>query len=436
MPSPGGMPIWKMTMSSPSGPKWAGRESMDAFREAHEKWNAMPWVNTISTSADGQAVYFDNSTVGNLSAGTIAEWQTASQSDPLVRQAYGARGLLVLDGSKKQNDFVDGGAPVPGTVPFSERPLIARSDYVFNSNDSYWLSSPREPRTGHSPLYGPVGTERSRRTRMNIVHLEDDAARGEDGKWSLDEVQGTILSNRSLAAHLFKSELVAACEESASEVMGPACEVLKAYNGHLDLDSPGAVLFRQWLEIHRSLSRKARSPEYSTAFSPEDPVGTPSGLQDKARALQALEAAVAKLTENGLGLDANLSEVQLAWRGDRLVAVHGGHGLEGVANLIHTGSRNDTFGPRPDGSAYGEARQEPGLRYQVNAGTSFIMTLEFGADGPRAEAFLTYGQSGVPMSEHFHDQTELFSKKEWRKIRFSKEDVEAGLVERMTVSGN
>ena len=46
-------------------------KSMDEFIEAHRTYNAMPWVNTIAASADGRAVYIDNSNVGALSEETI-----------------------------------------------------------------------------------------------------------------------------------------------------------------------------------------------------------------------------------------------------------------------------------------------------------------------------------------------------------------------------
>jgi acyl-homoserine-lactone acylase len=51
--------------------------------------------------------------------------------------------------------------------------------------------------------------------------------------------------------------------------------------------------------------------------------------------------------------------------------------------------------------------------------------MEFTDSGPRAKALLTYSQSGDPESPHFSDQTELFSRKEWRPILFRTEAIEA-----------
>jgi acyl-homoserine-lactone acylase len=53
------------------------------------------------------------------------------------------------------------------------------------------------------------------------------------------------------------------------------------------------------------------------------------------------------------------------------------------------------------------------------------MALEFTNDGPRAMAILTYSQSDNPGSEHFADQTELFSKKQWRPILFAAKAIAA-----------
>jgi acyl-homoserine-lactone acylase len=73
--------------------------------------------------------------------------------------------------------------------------------------------------------------------------------------------------------------------------------------------------------------------------------------------------------------------------------------------------------------------------YPVNSGSSFVMALEYTDEGPRAQAFLTYSQSGDPESVHFSDQTELFSKKAWRPIAFAEAEVAADTVSSVTVTG-
>ena len=73
--------------------------------------------------------------------------------------------------------------------------------------------------------------------------------------------------------------------------------------------------------------------------------------------------------------------------------------------------------------------------YPVVHGSSFVMALEYTDDGPRAQAFLTYSQSGDPESVHFSDQTELFSKKAWRPIVFTEAEVAADTVSSVTITG-
>lgn len=73
--------------------------------------------------------------------------------------------------------------------------------------------------------------------------------------------------------------------------------------------------------------------------------------------------------------------------------------------------------------------------YPIGTGTSFLLALEFGREGPRAKALLTYGQSEDPNSRHFWDQTELFSRKAWRPVRFSEESIRDDLQEEIIVRG-
>jgi len=61
--------------------------------------------------------------------------------------------------------------------------------------------------------------------------------------------------------------------------------------------------------------------------------------------------------------------------------------------------------------------------YPINRGSSFVMAVTFTEAGPRGRAILTYGESGDPASPHFADQTELFSRKGWREILFTDEQI-------------
>ena len=194
--------------------------SMDEFQEVHATEQGVPWVNTKATSADGRAWYADTS------------------------------GVVMLDGSDSLFEWIDDpAAPAPGLVPFSSMPQIERSDYVFNANDSYWLSNPSEPLTGFSPLHGVADVPQSPRTRTNLMLLE-----GHDGTWTAADIETTLFAERSAVTELLHQPLVDACTASPSVDLNgttldltTACDALASWDGTFTLDARGAVLFREWL---------------------------------------------------------------------------------------------------------------------------------------------------------------------------------------------
>ena len=283
-------------------------QDMDAFIDAHRQWNAMPWVNTIAASADGRALYIDNSTVGDLSEEAIALWRQRLAEDELTAQVYEERGFVLLDGSDSRFEWQNNsGAPIAGTVPFERRPMLERTDYVFNANDSYWLSNARAPLSGYSPLYGPEATARSLRTRMNVKLIEA-------GEFDIPRIQQALFGNESLAARLLQPALAAACAEV--EELAAACAAITGFNGHFDEGSRGAVLFREWLAAYPYEDGMRAGDLFAVPFDPAQPVATPHTLADPALALQKLAEAAALLESTGYALDAPLGEapVRLPWR--------------------------------------------------------------------------------------------------------------------------
>ncbi|WP_371194819.1 penicillin acylase family protein [Glaciecola sp. SC05] len=414
-------------------------QSMDEFIAAHDKWNAIPWVNTIATNPDGQAVYLDGSNAGMLSDEAIDLWQQATKDDPLTRQLFHGRRMVLLDGSDSRFEWqTHPDSRLPGVVPFSQKPQLIRSDYVFNANDSYWLSNVEAPMVGHSPLFGRVESARSPRTRMNALILSDtgpDGAYGEDGKFSIHEMQSAVLANQSLTALLLKDELVAACQAAPlvmideQEIdLSKACDTLANYNGHLDLESRGAVLFREWIssyDFRGALLDKGAL--FDIRFEAADPVNTPRGLADKTDALEKLGRAVLLLDGAGLAVDVKLADAQHAYRQGEKFAIHGGNGYEGVANLIDSRS-SDVPVPQTTGARIEGSRYLTDKGYLVTGGSSFIYTLSYTEDGPVAEAIMSYSQSGDATSAHFSDQTKMFANKEWRPILFKAEDIEPNVI--------
>ncbi|MBL4836662.1 MAG: penicillin acylase family protein [Kordiimonadaceae bacterium] len=369
------------------------------------------------------------------------------KTDPLTKALHHRNSsLTLLDGSDSRFEWQSHPDSVmPGVVPFVDKPQQERSDYIFNANDSYWITNASEPLTGYSPLYGATDTPRSLRTRMNELLLRatgPDSFAGTDGKFTLEEVQRALFSNRSLAAELLRDELVVACKaagmvsisEQKVDLM-EACDVLSAYNGRLDLDSKGAVLFREWITGYSYKDTKGGKSLYEIPFDVSDPMNTPRGLGDKALAIEKLGRAVVILKSAGLGLDATLGDAQFAYRGDEKIALHGGCCHEGIANVIGIRGGLDAPAFKVDAKPIGDSAGLTDKGYPVSGGTSFLLGLTYTDKGPEAQAFLAYSQSGDPSSVYFTDQTKLFSEKKWRPVLFNIEDINKDVKSSMLLTG-
>ncbi|MCU0267091.1 MAG: penicillin acylase family protein [Acidimicrobiales bacterium] len=431
-------------------------ESLDELMAAHEEFQGVPLFNTVAVSADGRAWYADTSATPNLSDEALVAYETSLTADPLVAAAAQSRAIL-LDGSDPLFEWVDEeGARDPGLVPYADMPQVERSDYVFNANDSFWVANADEVLEGdYSPLHGRQDTARSPRTRENAAVLDDTSAEGpagDDGAFSLDELADAALRNGGYTARALREDVAARCEGVGTVSVPPlaandgsealpaadvditkACDVLADWDGIYDLDSVGAVVWREFVTRFTFTELTEAGPLWAEPFDPAQPVETPSGLApppdggasndtvlvNLARAVQILEAA-------GIPVDAPLGEVQLADRNGTMVPIHGGDNNDGTTNIVgySTGKdtmeeiprRGPTFAPRSGLSADG---------YLINNGTSFLLALSYGEDGPQARAFLTYGETEDRESPLFTSATQRFSDKDWRTVVFTEEDIAA-----------
>jgi acyl-homoserine-lactone acylase len=425
--------------------QWLGMNrarSLEEFKQAHAKYNAMPWVNTIAVSADGRAWYADTSATPNLKPAALAAWLKRRESDPLTQAAWEA-GLILLDGGDSLFEWVDDPTTRPGVIPYSRMPQLERKDFVFNANDSFWLANPRQLLTGFSPLQGAEGTARSLRTRMNVLLLNDtspDGPAGKDGKFTLDELAAAALSNRSMSAELARGELVKRCQATPSVTLDgqapetvdlqQACKILAEWNGRYDVNSVGPVLWREFITQYDFAELKKNGALFQRAFDPADPVGTPNTLTpDKLgepQSLLKLARAVKLLAQAGVALDTPLGKAQYSDRNAGRIPIHGGGGgYEGIANVVDYSPNDTTLEPGPVHERVKGSRALTRDGYPVNRGSSFVMALEYTTRGPRAQAFLTYSESGDPASPLFYDQTELFSAKKWRRILYTEAEIKA-----------
>jgi len=363
-----------------------------------------PWVNTIATDRQGSAFYADASVVPDVDAAML---QRCAPSEPARRLLAGA-GLVVLDGSKADCQWRrDPASPVPGLTPIERLPVAERSDWVHNSNDSFFHTHPAQrfgATTPISPLVGDAVIRRMR-TRAGLAEVPELVA---GGPVTLARMQRQLFGNRNLVAQRVLPDLLVACDAGApTPEARDGCAALRGWDRTNNADARGAHLFREFWRAASPLPKVWRVPA-----DPARPVETPVGLnladaEVAAKVWQALAGAVTKIRAAGLPLDARWGQVQRPAITDEAIELHGGHDLEGVLNFL-----GDNLGP-------GLGPQ--GLR--IDYGTSYVQTVTFDARGPVAEALLTYGQSSDPASPHATDQLRLYARKTWPRLPFHPDEV-------------
>jgi acyl-homoserine-lactone acylase len=370
------------------------------------RYEGLPWVNTIAADRGGRTLYADIGTVPHV---TDAHAQRCNT--PIGQVAFAQLGLPILDGSRSDCRWgSDSDAAVPGILGPGRLPHLLRSDYVTNSNDSYWLSNPEAPLEGFSRIIGNERTARTLRTRIGLIMTREGI---EAGGFTRRSMQRMVFSNRQYAGELMRDALVGICRglpggmaptSSGTPVaVGNACDVLAAWDLHEDLDSRGAILFR--LFVGHAFEA---DDLWSTPFSVADPVNTPNTLNTASPAVRtALGDAIADLNGAGIPLDARVGDVQGVRRGGGLIPVHGGPGDP-------HGQFNAIFAPFRDAGGFGD----------VEHGSSYVQVVTWNAGRcPDAATILTYSLSENPRSRHHSDQTRLFSRKRWVRGRFCRRDV-------------
>ena len=90
-------------------------------------------------------------------------------------------------------------------------PTLFRDDYVHNGNDSHWLTNPEEPITGDDRIIGIEDAERTYRTRIGLIQIEERLA-GTDGLpgkgFDRSSLQKVALGNRQYLGELWRDDLV------------------------------------------------------------------------------------------------------------------------------------------------------------------------------------------------------------------------------------
>jgi acyl-homoserine-lactone acylase len=402
-------------------------QSVREYDSIQQRIQGIPWVNSIAADRDGEAYYSMDGAVPN-----VPDAKATACSGVLGVAVFPITGIPVLDGSRSQCRWdTDPDAVVDGIFGPGALPRLFRADYVTNGNDSHWLSNPSQPLEGYARIIGDERTQRSLRTRLGLLMVEQRLA-GTDGLpgkgFTLRGLTRVALGNRQYAAELWRDELVSFCEQSPLLIgkagavqVGAACSVLAAWDMRDDLDSPGAILFRRFasnlLANFPTLPSGVSSGQsvgvqtaFDVPFDPSDPVNTPAGLNTANPLVgAALADAVSDLNRAQIPLDATLRDYQSDTRGGAAIPIHGGPGTLGVFNAINV--------------KWDRQRGYPNVPH----GSSFIAAMGFADHGcpVRALTFVTYGESENQGSPHAGDYTRAFSRKRWNEVPFCRREIRA-----------
>ncbi len=383
-----------------------------------ERYEGIPWVNTIVSDRGGYALYADIGTIPNVSNAKAKECDTA-----VGEATFQLVGLPVIDCSRSTCNWdSDPDAVIPGIFGPSHLPHLLRSDYVTNSNNSFWLSNPHQPLTGFARIIGDENTERSLRTRIGLIMTQEQV---DKGGFTREDMQNMVFGDRQYGGELVRDEAVSMCRafpggmapsSNGPVAVGNACDILAAWDLHENLDSKGAILFRRFWE--RALG--VTGGPWKNAFSVSDPVNTPNGLEtSNPQVQQAFGDAINDLNGAGLPLDTAPGDVQYVTRHGQRIPIHGGPGdPDGEFNALGVPFTGQGFAENEFGSSYVQ-----------------VVTWSNKAC-PEAATILTYSLSSNPESPFAGDQTEMFSKKQWLTERFCPRDVREHTLSKKVLRGS
>lgn len=238
---------------------------------------------------------------------------------------------------------------------------------------------------------------------------------GGSDRLSLEDVVRRKHSPRMLLADRVKPDLIAAASGAGSdEALRAAASLLAAWDNTVAVESRGSVLFAEWWRFY-SRDLPAGAEAFREPWSAAQPMETPVGLAHPSIAVAALRTAVDTVTHRWGAIDVPWGDVYRARLNGRDLPLAGCSGSLGCFRVV-------SFDDDEDG------------RRTAVGGDGWILAVEFSSP-PRAVSVLAYGQSNREGSPLFGDQLPLFAEGRVKPVRFTDEDVEAGVVRRYRPGG-
>jgi len=298
-------------------------------------------------------------------------------------------------------------------VPFDALPQVLNppGGYIHQENSSPHYTNVRTPVKTENAYPNFEEPRLSLRSQLAIQLI------GGDEKYSLEDVWRLKHSYRALLADRVKADLLAALKATNhSGDTTAAIEMLEKWDNTTSPESRGSTLFEIWWQHYSGLrpgEQQSILPDaqrYAKVWSVADPLNTPRGLADPARAVESFAWAVEETKKRYGAIDVAWGEVHRVRRGNVDVPVGGCGNDMGCFRIL----------------AY--QRDKDG-KLAANSGDGWVMAVEFG-DVPRAMSVLAYGQSRKPDSPWHADQAEMFAVGGAKKVLFTEKDIDAGAVSR------
>ena len=359
--------FWRMSLS----------QNFSQFQDAM-RMQQLPIFNTMYADRDGHIMYLFNAAPPVRARGDHEFWGGVVPGD--------------------QSDLIWSDE----IVPYDELPKVIDppDGWVQNCNDSPWtctypiLIDPEKfaPYVAAAPYLTP-------RAQRSIRMLS------ESGKLTLADLKAMKLSTHVELADQFVDDLLEAARRLGTARAKKAADILEAWDRQTETTSDGAFLFYRFVQAAGQEFQDIGG--YAVDADPRQPLTTPRGFADPAKAVAALDLEAGHLeTEYGT-MHVLWGDVIRLRRGALDLPANGapsGLGAIRTANL----------------SAF------VGGKAQIRSGDTFYAVVEFSTP-PKGHALLGYGNWSRAGSKHIEDQLPLASKKEMRPIWRVRQDIEANL---------
>ena len=250
-------------------------KSVSELKRALSSHRGALWLSTLAADRHGKVFFGNFSAVPDLPS----KMRRACAASPGAMKVAETLNIPILNGSRRKSILWSFGKALarPAFLSSKRMPSSIRRDYVLNSNDSHWLTNADHPLAGYSDLLGGEKCAQGFRTRMGHKELAVLIGRKPSGLRP-EDLKELLFSNRNYAAELVLDQLIALCHklprvplaDDQDLDLAPASKILANWDRRDDIESRGAVLFREFW-------RRAQVNEqiWKTPFDPAFPLTTP-----------------------------------------------------------------------------------------------------------------------------------------------------------------